>query len=96
MVLRRGQYGCKFLGNAGLQGRGENHIELKTKFRVSLDGQHLPGQGVNVGNFLTWMISLPFSKGFLYWGIPSPLTIFKSPDLITSPMNWENKRPILF
>ena len=28
-VLRRRQYGCKFLGDAGLQGRGENHVELK-------------------------------------------------------------------
>ena len=34
---------------------------------------------------LNWMISLPFSKGFLYWGIPSPRTIFKSPVFITSP-----------
>ena len=33
----------------------------------------------------TWMMSLPFSNGFLYWGMPSPLTIFRSPVLITSP-----------
>jgi len=35
---------------------------------------------------LNWMMSLPFSKGFLYWGMPSPRTIFKSPVLITSPL----------
>ena len=27
--LRRWQYGCKFLSNARLQGRRENHVELK-------------------------------------------------------------------
>ena len=35
-VLRRGQYGCKFLGDTGLQGRGENHVELEKNY-FSLD-----------------------------------------------------------
>ena len=103
-VLRRWQYGCKFLGNARFQGRGENHIELNKDSGLVLRDVNIihsliiGREGLvltlNCSFSLTWMMSLPFSKGFLYWGIPSPRTIFKSPVLITSPINSVNERRI--
>jgi hypothetical protein len=56
-----------------------------------LGGRQFSNCGINSGGKLVgkftrnWMMRRPFSKGFLYWGIPSFITHFTSPCLVTSP-----------